>query len=62
MLYLIKIIEHINYTNEQIYIIFFIYKKVFMEQKIEKLFQEKLYRPIDKYNLQYCQNKNLNLL
>lgn len=33
-----------------------------MEQKIEKLFQEKLYRPIDKYNLQYCQNKNLNLL
>ena len=29
-----------------------------MEKGIQDLFQQKLYRPIDKFNLEYCQNKN----
>lgn len=33
-----------------------------MEKKIQDLFQKNIYRPIDAYNLQYCQNKNLDLV
>ena len=29
-----------------------------MEKGIKDLFQQKLYRPIDNFNLEYCQNKN----
>ena len=29
-----------------------------MEKGIQDLFQQKLYRPIDNFNLEYCQNKN----